>query len=130
MAAGLAHELNNPAAAARRAASQLTEALEVISSALAQFVEAGVERTEAEQLVQLQQEAFARGTSATALDALDAADAEEEVLARLEALGIEEPWRLAEPLAVAGVDEAWLDRVQRARGRRRPKRRCAGWPRR
>ncbi len=116
MAAGLAHELNNPAAAARRAAAQLTEALEVIGSAMAQFVEAGVERSEAEQLVHLQQEAFQRGTSASALDALDAADAEDEVLARLEALGIEEPWRLAEPLAVAGVDEAWLDRVQELAG--------------
>ncbi len=117
MAAGLAHELNNPAAAARRAAAQLTEALEVISSALAHFVEAGVEREQAEQLVALQQEAFARAASATALDALDAADAEDEVLARLEALGVEEPWRLAEPLAVAGVDQAWLDRVAGARGR-------------
>jgi len=116
MAAGLAHELNNPAAAARRAAAQLTEALEVISSALGQFVEAGVERTEAEQLVQLQQEAFTRGTSATALDALDAADAEDEVLSRLQALGVEEPWRLAEPLAVAGVDQQWLDRVQELAG--------------
>jgi signal transduction histidine kinase len=116
MAAGLAHELNNPAAAARRAAAQLTEALEVIGSAMATFVEAGVERSEAEQLVHLQQEAFHRGTSATALDALDAADAEDEVLARLEALHIEEPWRLAEPLAVAGVDQAWLDRVQELAG--------------
>ena len=41
MAAGLAHELNNPAAAARRAAAQLTEALEAIGSALGSFVEAG-----------------------------------------------------------------------------------------
>jgi CRP-like cAMP-binding protein len=37
MAAGLAHELNNPAAAARRAAAQMTEALEAIGSALAAF---------------------------------------------------------------------------------------------
>ena len=37
------------------AASQLTEALEVIGSAMAHFVEAGVERQEAEQLVRLQQ---------------------------------------------------------------------------
>jgi CRP-like cAMP-binding protein len=42
MAAGLAHELNNPAAAAQRASAQLSEALVVISSALGRFVEAGV----------------------------------------------------------------------------------------
>ena len=41
MAAGLAHELNNPAAAARRAAADLAEALEVIGSTVGQFVESG-----------------------------------------------------------------------------------------
>jgi signal transduction histidine kinase len=116
MAAGLAHELNNPAAAARRAAAQITEALDVINSAIARFVEAGVEREQAERLVALQQQALAHAAACTALDALDASDAEEDVLSRLEALGVAEPWRLAEPLAVAGVDQAWLDQVAEAAG--------------
>jgi signal transduction histidine kinase len=116
MAAGLAHELNNPAAAARRAADQLTEALEVISSALGHFVEAGVERNQAEQLVQLQREAIERAASATRLDALDAADAEDELRSRLEVLEVSEPWRLAEPLAAAGVDRQWLDRLAELAG--------------
>src|SRR6202035_2336300 len=67
MAAGLAHELNNPAAAARRAASQLTEALDTIGSTLGCFVEAGIERDQAEQLVELQREAITRASTATAL---------------------------------------------------------------
>jgi signal transduction histidine kinase len=116
MAAGLAHELNNPAAAARRAAAQLTEALETIGSALASFVEAGVERDDAERLVRLQQQAIAQAASATALDALDASDAEDELLARMQALGVEEPWRFAEPLAGAGVDEQWLDSLAERAG--------------
>jgi signal transduction histidine kinase len=116
MAAGLAHELNNPAAAARRAAAQLTEALDVIGAALGSFVEAGIEREEAERLVELQREAVARAAQATALDALDASDAEEELLGRLEALEVHEPWRLAEPLAAAGVDQAWLTRVAELAG--------------
>jgi signal transduction histidine kinase len=111
MAAGLAHELNNPAAAARRAASDMAEAIEVVSSSLARFVESGVEREEAAGLVALQQQALARAAGATALDALDAADAEDELLERLETLGVPEAWRLAEPLAAAGVDQNWLDRV-------------------
>jgi signal transduction histidine kinase len=116
MAAGLAHELNNPAAAARRAAAQMTEALDVIGSALARFVEAGVEREQAEQLLALQRQALSTAASSTALEALDASDAEEELLERLEALDVEEPWRLAEPLAVAGVDQEWLDRVAELAG--------------
>jgi hypothetical protein len=35
-------------------------------------------------------------------------DPEDELLARLEALNVQEPWRLAEPPAIAGVDQAWL----------------------
>jgi CRP-like cAMP-binding protein len=116
MAAGLAHELNNPAAAARRAAAQLTEALEVIGAALAHFVEAGIERSEAAELLELQREAIALAASAAALDTLAAADAEDELLARLQDLEIEEPWRLAEPLAAAGVDQQWLERVREAAG--------------
>jgi signal transduction histidine kinase len=116
MAAGLAHELNNPAAAARRAAAQMTEALEAIDSALASFVEAGVEREDAAQLVGLQRQAISQAASATVLDTLDAADAEDELLARMQALGVQEPWRLAEPLAAAAVDRAWLERVAELAG--------------
>jgi signal transduction histidine kinase len=111
MAAGLAHELNNPAAAARRAAAEIAESIEIVGASLARFVESGVEREEAAELIGLQREAAAHAASATALDALDAADAEEDLLERLEALGVAEPWRIAEPLAAAGVDQEWLDRV-------------------
>ena len=60
LSAGLAHELNNPAAAARRSASDLAEALEVLQDTLHGFVSAGIERVEAERLVALQREALAR----------------------------------------------------------------------
>jgi signal transduction histidine kinase len=111
MAAGLAHELNNPAAAARRAAAQMEEALDVIASTVGRFVDSGIEREDAHGLVLLQREALAGAEKRTALDTLDAADAEEELLARFEELGVPEPWRIAEPLSAAGVDRAWVDRV-------------------
>jgi signal transduction histidine kinase len=111
MAAGLAHELNNPAAAARRAAADMTEVIEIVTGSLVRFVESGVERAEAEQIVALQQELLGRAAAATALDTLDASDAEDDLLARLEALEVDEPWRLAETLAGAGADQAWLDRM-------------------
>jgi signal transduction histidine kinase len=116
MAAGLAHELNNPAAAAQRAAAQMVEALGVVSGTIARFVESGIERKDAAQLVALHDEAVAGAAQRTALDALDAADAEDDIIERLEDLGIPEPWRLAEPLAAAGVDQAWLDRVTELAG--------------
>jgi signal transduction histidine kinase len=111
MAAGLAHELNNPAAAARRAAADLVESLDVLGSTIGHFVESGVERNEAQELVDLQREAMTRQAELGVLDALDAADAEDELLARLDELGVPEAWRLAEPLASAGLDADWLARV-------------------
>jgi signal transduction histidine kinase len=116
MAAGLAHELNNPAAAARRAAAQMEEALKVIASTVGRFVDSGIEREEAHGLVVLQREALAGAERRTALDTLDVADAEEELIARLEERGVPEPWELAEPLAAAGVDGAWVDRVAELAG--------------
>jgi signal transduction histidine kinase len=116
MAAGLAHELNNPAAAAQRASAQIGEALDVIARAVGMFVDAGVERVDAAKLVDLQRRAFAGAASRTALDTLDAADAEDALIDRLGELGVAEPWQLAEPLASAGVTDAWLDEVVAAAG--------------
>jgi signal transduction histidine kinase len=117
MAAGLAHELNNPAAAARRAAAQMAEALEVLSTTIAQFVESGIERAEAVKLLALQREALARAAEQTALSSLDAADAEDALLERLEELGIPEAWKLVEPLIGAGLDDDWVERVHAIAGR-------------
>jgi signal transduction histidine kinase len=111
MAAGLTHELNNPAAAAQRASSDLAEALDVLSSTLGHFVESGIEREQAQELVDIQRDTLARCAAGTPLDALDAADAEDELLEALEERGIPEPWKLSEPLAAAGVDSELLVRV-------------------
>jgi len=116
MAAGLAHELNNPAAAARRAAAQLDEALQDVVTSVGRFVDAGVERAEAAQLVAIQRDVLERAETQTALQALDAADVEDDLRDHLEDLGIEEAWRLAEPLAAAGVDAALVARVQELAG--------------
>jgi len=116
MAAGLAHELNNPAAAVKRAASQLVDALDVVTGAIGAFVEGGIERADAARLVELQQEALRRADAAVSLSSVDAADAEDDMLDRLEELGVAEPWRLAEILAGAGVDEPWLAEVAERAG--------------
>ncbi|MGZ4200872.1 MAG: sensor histidine kinase [Thermoleophilaceae bacterium] len=111
MAAGLAHELNNPAAAAQRTAAQLAEALDVANAAFHTFFDVGLGRDGAAKLIELHDQAVSCAASRSRLDALDAADAEDELRDHLERLGASEPWRLAEPLAAAGVGEAWLDRV-------------------
>jgi signal transduction histidine kinase len=74
-------------------------------------VEAGIEREEAAQLVALQREAAERAGAQTALDALAAADLEDELRDRMEELEVPEAWKVAEPLAAAGLDAGWIDRV-------------------
>jgi signal transduction histidine kinase len=116
MSAGLAHELNNPAAAAKRSAQALGDALDSINSVMSTFVESGVEREDAARLIALQQEALARAAAATPRSAIDAADAEDEMGELLETHGIPDAWRIAEPLAAAGLDCAWLEQVRERAG--------------
>jgi Signal transduction histidine kinase len=106
----------NPAAAARRWIGQLGEALDVMDSTLRAFVDAGLEREGAARIADLREQALRQASERSALSALDAADAEDEMRDRLEALGIPDAWRLAEPLAIAGVDDGWLAQMQAAAG--------------
>jgi signal transduction histidine kinase len=116
MAAGLAHELNNPAAAAQRAAVELARMVEVLGSTIGHFVESGVERTEAQALVALQRQALARADRRSTLTALQAADAEDDLLDALESLGVSDAWQLTEPLVAAGVDAPWVASVHQLAG--------------
>jgi signal transduction histidine kinase len=116
MAAGLAHELGNPVSAARRSADQLAEALDIIGETLKAFVEAGIERQEAARIADLREQALRQCAERGALSALDAADAEDEMRDRLDEYGVPDAWRLAEPLALAGVDEDWLEQMRVAAG--------------
>jgi signal transduction histidine kinase len=116
MAAGLAHELNNPASAARRTASDLADALGVLSRAIGVFVEAGIEREGAKRLVELQTAALQRCAAQTALSGLDAADREDELTDQLSALGVPEAWTLSPPLAAAGIDRSYIEEVVAAAG--------------
>ena len=116
MSAGLAHELNNPAAAAKRAADDLADTLQVLASTVGLLVESGIERDQAAELVALQREAVAaaaahRRQPASSLSSLDAADAEEALADALAEAGLADAWRIAEPLAGAGIDEPFVTRV-------------------
>jgi signal transduction histidine kinase len=113
LSAGLAHELNNPAAAARRTATELGEALATLQDTVHHFVSSGVEREEAAKLVSLQQAALARAGDGEGTVA--AADREDRLAVLLDDMG-REGWRLAEPLARACLDEDWLGQVAAAAG--------------
>ncbi len=108
MAAGLAHELNNPAAAVSRGANLLGRMLPTLAPAalaLAREIEAG----QREYVAGLPDEVTRRAGEMGAVDTLARSDAEEDVAAWLEAQGVDDAWQLASTLAGAGLDPDWLD---------------------
>ena len=105
LTAGLAHELNNPAAAVNRAAGQLGDAVEELVDA---------ERRLAQQIAEAEQQAIDTlrsrldGTerAGETMDALGRSDLEDEVEDALTDAGIDDGWRLAPAIVDAGLAEA------------------------
>jgi steroid delta-isomerase-like uncharacterized protein len=106
LSAGLAHELNNPAAAARRAAGRLREL--ILKSQLLALEHAGsLSPGQQEVLVRLLREVPAGGTEA--LDPLSQSDREEGIADWLEVRGFSDAWDLAPILGAFGLDTERLE---------------------
>ena len=108
LTAGVAHELNNPAAAVKRGAGQSGAA--VAQMAQAQSELARLELTEAQQqaLQSLADRAREHATRPPELDALARSDREYELESWLDEQGVSDAWELAPPLVNQGYDTAEL----------------------
>jgi signal transduction histidine kinase len=113
LAAGLAHEINNPAAAATRAVDALEGECATLLAALNRL--AHDEITSA-QLLALDQLRLEVEPPATPLGPMALADHEEALAAWLTRHSVEDAWDIAPPLAAAGVDLSWCERVLAAVG--------------
>ncbi len=111
LSAGLAHELNNPAAAAARATGTLRDRVAKMRGKLAMIASGKHDGPFLAALVGLQDEAVRRAADAEPLSPLDAADREDEVTDWLDEHGVAEGWQLAPSFVQAGLDTGWLDRV-------------------
>jgi signal transduction histidine kinase len=108
LAAGLAHELNNPAAAATRAVDALGTTCDSLLATLTSLAENRISAEQFSALDTLRREIRPR---ADAMDALELADAEDALSTWLGRHGVGREWVIAPPLAAAGVDPGWCDRV-------------------
>jgi signal transduction histidine kinase len=108
LAAGLAHELNNPAAAAQRAASMLNQADQRGLQALGRVAEAETRPEAIATLCALAAEAVERSAEGVPLDPLERSDREDELATRLREYDVAQPYDAAASLVQAGLDEAWL----------------------
>jgi signal transduction histidine kinase len=108
LAAGLAHEINNPAAAATRAIDALEDVGQTLLSSLGRLARGEISAAQFTALDELRREIR---PPAAGLDPLALADAEERLSAWLTRHGVERDWVIAAPLAAAGVDLAWCERA-------------------
>lgn len=107
MAAGLAHELNNPAAAARRAATHLEEAANKAQSLMCRLSRV-LDAEHWRSLLSAEQESYGKLANPPVMDNLTRSDREEENGRWLEAHGVGSAWELAPTFVTVGLDSAWL----------------------
>src|SRR6185295_14981081 len=109
LTAGVAHELNNPAAAVQRGAGQLADALEDLLAAERALAQPLATPSFASTIEALRAEVRARATAPADLDAITRGDREEEVEAWLDARAVPDAGGLAPTLATLGYDAGKLE---------------------
>jgi signal transduction histidine kinase len=108
LSAGLAHELNNPAAAARRAAEQLRSTLVQWQQLNSELDQLELEAPQRQKLISLRNALADAQERREPLDPLALSDKESSIQGWLEDNGVDEAWELAPTLAAAGWDEESL----------------------
>jgi len=112
MSAGLAHELNNPAAAAQRSASDLNKILVKWQSLTHQIEVMAFKENQTGWLDDFMKETSRRFESPVKLEALEKIDLVDQLQAWLEANGVESPWELAPAMVNFGWTAESLEKLK------------------
>ena len=108
LAAGLAHELNNPASAATRAAGELEAASQTLLASAERLIRDGIPAERFAALDALRREIEQRTAPQ---NPIKVADQEDALSSWLVGHGVAREWTIAQSLAAAGVDVAWCERA-------------------
>ena len=111
LSAGLAHELNNPASAAGRAAESLREYMRELRRINKTLDEASLSSEDRTSLASFEDTLVDQLASAPPLDALEQSDLEEDLAGWLTRRNVPNASRLASGLVEAGVDRASLEKL-------------------
>jgi signal transduction histidine kinase len=111
LTAGLTHELNNPAAAAVRAAAGLRERVGAMRHKLAKLADDQLDRDVLRLLVEIQEEAVLTAAKAPDLSALEASEREDEIADWMDDHGVAGGWELAPVFATAGTTDHCLNKI-------------------
>ena len=111
LSAGLAHELNNPASAALRAALQLNDTVKSLDSVVFRLIEQHFTSTQIQYLLELKHDPTKCVATFNYVDPLIQMDLEDELAHWLESHGVTNEWKLAPTLAAAGLDTKKLEAI-------------------
>ena len=111
ISAGLAHELNNPAAAARRAVAALRDAFQSFRDAATRLSNHPLTDEQRAAVPALEREVARHPSGSAPVDSLERSDCEEAIAACLLNHGVPHAWDLAPALVDAGCEPSWFDRV-------------------
>lgn len=108
LAAGLAHELNNPAAAVVRSLKDITPALLELQRMNLVYGQRNVDEAHTERWLKIRDEGY-DFIASNKSDPLTMMDREDALMDWLEDYGVAEAWKIAEPLAAGNVEPQQLD---------------------
>jgi len=114
MSAGLAHELNNPAAAAQRSAAELNKTLLKWQSLTHQIESIAFKENQTQWLAGFMKEASRRFESPLKINALEKIDLVDQLQSWLEANRVESAWELAPAMVNFGWDIKALEKLKGA----------------
>jgi signal transduction histidine kinase len=114
LSAGLTHELNNPAAAAVRAVSELRERVAGMRGKLRAIASGPFRREDLETLIEIQERTAEQVSKAAPLSPLEASDREDALADWLDEHGVGGGWQLAPTFVQVGLDVPWLEQVAAA----------------
>ncbi len=108
LSAGLAHELNNPASAARQASGSALDLFKCYRDSLDRLAVICPSPQVYEEVRALEALAIERVRNAVPIDSLTRSDREEAILTWLESIGVEDAWHAAPSLVNAAFDATSL----------------------
>jgi signal transduction histidine kinase len=111
ISAGLAHELNNPSAAAARAAQSLRESVTALRNANLRLDRQPLSAEQRSSLADLEERVHAFAAHQHEVDPLERSDREQALGDWLEQHGIADAWMLAATMADAGASVAHLEKL-------------------